>query len=212
MMMDRDMNPVCDSMDQMHMDTTSKNSSLDMITDGETIMNGSAEGCRLEISEQAIREEMSQWLIANVKIVRKVAEKYVAVLFDAEVGSIDRLRKKIIRFPDFLRELQFDSDDCDDIVAALFAVPSACTIGSCSPASSGSSLDGSSTTGYLNGGFPSESHESCYSNGINMNASAALANALSIGNAGPMPVMLSMAAPNVSTHSVSASSSIDPSG
>lgn len=181
-MMVDDQGVVYESMDNMHMDNTSKNSSLDVPTDMDTVVNcgdGSGYG-KLEISEQALREEMSEWMITHVKIVRKVAEKYVSVLFDAEVGSIDRLRKKLMRYPAFLRDLQFDLDDCDDLITAVFAPPppsGGFATGNCSPTSSSSysSVDVVAAVNNMHLSNPCET-------GVNLAASAALANALSLGN------------------------------
>lgn len=177
-MMDADQAAMCENMEQMHMENTSKNSSLDIATDVETLANYAGEGGigKIDMSELTLREEMCSWFIANVKIVRKVAEKYVSVLYEAEVGSVDRLRKKVTRYPTFLRELQFDMDDCDDILAALFRAPGSVT-GACSPvSSSGASLDGSAGAHY--------SLEIPHSSNITANAAAtaALASALMLGN------------------------------
>ena len=177
-MMDGEQAAMCENMEQMHMENTSKNSSLDIATDVETLANYVSENGigKLDMSELTLREEMCRWFIANVKIVRKVAEKYVTVLYEAEVGSIERLRKKVTRYPTFLRDLQFDVDDCDDILAALFRAPGSVT-GACSPvSSSGASLDGSSGAHY--------SMEIPHSSNITANAaaSAALASALLLGN------------------------------
>ena len=177
-MMDADQAAMCENMEQMHMENTSKSSSLDIVTDVETIANYAGEGGigKLDMSELTLRDEMCRWFIANVKIVRKVAEKYVTVLYEAEVGSIDRLRKKVTRYPTFLRDLQFDVDDCEDILVALFRAPGSMT-GACSPvSSSGASLDGSAGAHY--------SLEIPHSSNITSNvaASAALAGALLLGN------------------------------
>jgi len=180
-MMVDDQGVVYESMDNMHMDNTSKNSSLDVPTDMDTVANNDGSGYgKLEISEQALREEMSEWMISHVKIVRKVAEKYVSVLFDAEVGSVDRLRKKLMRYPAFLRDLQFDLDDCDDLITAVFAPPPPCVdyaTGNCSPTSSSSysSVDVVAAVNNIHFSNPCET-------GVNVAASAALANALSLGN------------------------------
>jgi len=181
-MMVDDQGVMYESMDNMHMDNTSKNSSLDVPTDMDTVVNCSGDGSgygKLEISEQALREEMSEWMITHVKIVRKVAEKYVSVLFDAEVGSIDRLRKKLMRYPAFLRDLQFDLDDCDDLITAVFSPPppTGFATGNCSPTSSSSysSVDVVAAVNNMQLSNPCET-------GVNVAASAALANALSLGN------------------------------
>jgi len=63
---------------------------------------------------------MAMWLINEVKIVPKAAEKYAIQLYDAEVGSIGRLRKKLTKNKNFLGYLKFDEDDIEDIFSALF--------------------------------------------------------------------------------------------
>lgn len=187
-MMVDDQGVVYDSMDNMHMDNTSKNSSLDVPTDMDTVANSGGEGSgygKLEMSEQALREEMSEWIISNVKIVRKVAERYVSVLFDAEVGSIDRLKKKLIRFPAFLRDLGFDLDDCDDLIAAVFNPPPSgeFATGNCSPTSS-SSYSSIDVVAAVNNMHVSSQNETGVIN-ANVAATAVLANALSLGNGSP---------------------------
>jgi WD40 repeat protein len=63
---------------------------------------------------------MAMWLINEVKIVPKAAEKYATLLYEAEVGSIGRLKKKLTKNKNFLIYLKFDEDDIEDIVSALF--------------------------------------------------------------------------------------------
>lgn len=64
--------------------------------------------------------DMAMWFINEVKIVPKAAEKYATRLYDREVGSIARLKKKLTKNENFLAELNFAEDDVDDIIAALF--------------------------------------------------------------------------------------------
>ena len=60
--------------------------------------------------------ELVSWFTKEVKIVPRVAEKYGnKLLIDAEVGSVDRLRKKVKKNKNFLREMHFDEDDVEDI-------------------------------------------------------------------------------------------------
>lgn len=163
------------NMEHMHMERNS-----DVVTDTEYTGENSA--AKLEMSEAALREEMCRWFISNVKIVRKVAEKYVQILYDAEVGSIDRLRKRVTRYQSFLRDLQFDLDDCEDINAALFKPPSSLSTGGCSPvSSSGVSLDGSAAAHSSAPVYMMEPSKSGLNASIDSNATAALANALSLG-------------------------------
>ena len=63
---------------------------------------------------------MAMWLINEVKIVPSSAEKYALLLYNAEVGSIARLKKKLKKNENFLSFLQFEEDDIEDIVGALF--------------------------------------------------------------------------------------------
>mmetsp|Transcript_17723 Transcript_17723/g.25570 ORF Transcript_17723/g.25570 Transcript_17723/m.25570 type:complete len:643 (+) Transcript_17723:39-1967(+) len=60
------------------------------------------------------------WFVKEVKVVPKVAEKYSHLLIEAEVGTIDRLKKKLNKNQNFLLEKGFDEDDSDDIIKAMF--------------------------------------------------------------------------------------------
>eukprot|EP01036_Dinobryon_divergens_P029874 gene29874-39041_t len=63
--------------------------------------------------------ELMGWFVKEVKIVPRVAEKYAKLLIEAEVGTIDRLRKKVKKNQKFLIEHKFDEDDVEDILKAL---------------------------------------------------------------------------------------------
>ena len=67
----------------------------------------------------ALKAEMVKWFISEMKIVPAVADRYAQKLLDAEVGSIDKLTKKLKRNPKFLTAHNFDEDDADDIIAKL---------------------------------------------------------------------------------------------
>ena len=63
---------------------------------------------------------MAMWLINEVKIVPNLAEKYALLLYNAEIGSIARLKKKLTKNKNFLSFLEIEEDDIEDIVGALF--------------------------------------------------------------------------------------------
>lgn len=71
---------------------------------------------------------MAMWLINEVKVVPRAAEKYALLLYEAEVGSIARLKKKLSKNKNFLMYLNFDEDDIEDIMAVLFPSPSKSTV------------------------------------------------------------------------------------
>jgi len=70
-------------------------------------------------SSDPLFTELVAWFTNEVKIVPRVAEKYGKLLIDAEVGSVDRLRKKVKKNKNFLVEIQFDEDDVEDINKAI---------------------------------------------------------------------------------------------
>ena len=49
----------------------------------------------------------------------KTAVRYANGLVDANVGSLDRLKKKLAKNPRFLSQLEFDEDDLDEILSKL---------------------------------------------------------------------------------------------
>ena len=63
--------------------------------------------------------ELKDWFVKEVKIVPRVAEKYALLLIEAEVGTIDRLRKKVKKNHKFLVDHKFDEDDAEDIAKEL---------------------------------------------------------------------------------------------
>ena len=63
--------------------------------------------------------DLVAWFVNDVKIVPRVAEKYAHLLLKAEVGTIDRLKKKVKKNSNFLVENEFDEDDVEDIMNAL---------------------------------------------------------------------------------------------
>ena len=54
-----------------------------------------------------------------MKIVPSAADRYAQKLIDAEVGSIEKLTKKLKRNKNFLVEKGFDEDDAEEIVQKL---------------------------------------------------------------------------------------------
>lgn len=64
--------------------------------------------------------DLVNWFVKEVKVVPKVAERYSHLLIEAEVGTIDRLKKKLTKNKNFLVEKGFDEDDSDDILKAMF--------------------------------------------------------------------------------------------
>ena len=62
---------------------------------------------------------MVEWFVEQVKIVVKVAEKYAALLWEVDVGTIEKLKKKLVRNPNLLIALNFDEDDVEDILNIL---------------------------------------------------------------------------------------------
>ncbi len=49
----------------------------------------------------------------------KTAVRYANGLVDANVGSLDRLKKKLAKNPRFLSQLEFDEDDVEEILSKL---------------------------------------------------------------------------------------------
>ena len=70
-------------------------------------------------AEDALRREFKLWLIKEVHIVGKQAAIYVDQLFDAGIGSVEKLSKKISKDKLCLTKLGFDETDSEDIIAAL---------------------------------------------------------------------------------------------
>jgi hypothetical protein len=76
----------------------------------------------VEISSQpsdALEIELSTWIRANTKIVQKFAVQYAKRLVDEGIGSIDKLRKKLTRNPNYLNDLDIDEDDADELASAV---------------------------------------------------------------------------------------------
>jgi len=74
---------------------------------------------QIAISDKKMTDAIVKWFMHEVKLVERVAKKYAAMLWEADVGSIDRLRKKLKRNRLFLTELRFDEDDVEDIMKVL---------------------------------------------------------------------------------------------
>ena len=77
----------------------------------------------LEVSttsaEGELRKDFKLWLINEAHIVGKKANQYMDQLFDAGVGSYQKLGRKISKDQSFLSKLGFDETDVEDIAAAL---------------------------------------------------------------------------------------------
>eukprot|EP01031_Cornospumella_fuschlensis_P028943 gene28943-34932_t len=69
--------------------------------------------------DAALARDLESWIQANTSIVVKLAQKYSVMLVEAGVGSIDKLKKKLVRTPTFLLDQDFDEDDADEICNAL---------------------------------------------------------------------------------------------
>ena len=83
--------------------------------------------------------ELMGWFVKEVKIVPRVAEKYAKLLIEAEVGTIDRLRKKVKKNQNFLIEHSFDEDDVEDILKALLGDAAVATVATVASKGDGSS-------------------------------------------------------------------------
>ena len=77
------------------------------------------EGSDLGLLKKAMMCAMVEWFVEQVKIVVKVAEKYAALLWEVDVGTIEKLKKKLVRNPNLLIALNFDEDDVEDILNIL---------------------------------------------------------------------------------------------
>jgi hypothetical protein len=63
--------------------------------------------------------EMISWFVNSAGLVPKAAEKIANLVFNMDIGRIDRLARKIKRNRDFLKKFEIDEDDEEDIIAAL---------------------------------------------------------------------------------------------
>ena len=70
------------------------------------------------MSDQEKRKVLKNYLL-QAQIIESQAEKYVDKLFESNIGSLDRLRRKVERSPNFLTELGFDEFDVEDIQCLL---------------------------------------------------------------------------------------------
>ena len=71
-------------------------------------------------SESAsLKADLVKWFVGELKIVPSVSDRYAQLLLDAEVGSIDKLTKKLKRNRNFLVEKKFDEDDAEEICNKL---------------------------------------------------------------------------------------------
>ena len=66
------------------------------------------------MSDQEKRNVLKKHLI-EADIVEAIAERYVDILFERGVGSIEKLRKNLGRNESFLLELGFNDIDAEDI-------------------------------------------------------------------------------------------------
>lgn len=64
------------------------------------------------------RGKFKKWFI-EIGLLSKSAVRYANDLVDANVGSLDRLKKKLAKNPRFLSQLEFDEDDVDEILIKL---------------------------------------------------------------------------------------------
>jgi hypothetical protein len=70
-------------------------------------------------AEGSHEAELQAWFAQHTKVVPKFAAKYAVQLVEAGIGSIDKLRKKLVRNPEYLLDLNFDEDDADEIATAV---------------------------------------------------------------------------------------------
>jgi hypothetical protein len=76
-----------------------------------------------------LKAELTKWFVEKVKIVPSAADRYAQKLIDAEVGSIEKLTKKLKRNKNFLVEKGFDEDDAEEIVQKLIgSAPAAAAV------------------------------------------------------------------------------------
>ena len=66
------------------------------------------------MSDQEKRKILKGHLV-QADVVEAIAERYVDILFQHGVGSIEKLRKKMDKNETFLLELGFDDTDAEDI-------------------------------------------------------------------------------------------------
>eukprot|EP01031_Cornospumella_fuschlensis_P026802 gene26802-32383_t len=76
-------------------------------------------GGAMSDKDTAIAQDLESWISANTSIVPKFAQKYSVMLVEAGIGSIDKLKKKLVRKPAYLLDLDFDEDDADEICNAM---------------------------------------------------------------------------------------------
>ncbi|RYH14454.1 toll/interleukin-1 receptor domain-containing protein [archaeon] len=76
-------------------------------------------GGAMSAKDTAIAQDLEVWISANTSIVPKFAQKYSVMLVEAGIGSIDKLKKKLVRKPAYLLDLDFDEDDADEICNAM---------------------------------------------------------------------------------------------
>lgn len=64
-------------------------------------------------------KEMAFWFVNSAGLVPKAADKIALLVFGKGIGRIDRLAKKLKKNSFFLKELEIDEDDEEDIITAL---------------------------------------------------------------------------------------------
>jgi hypothetical protein len=66
------------------------------------------------------RTHLQQWMTAHTDIVPAFAEKYVSVLMSQNIGSMDKLARKLEKEPRLLQMMGFDDEyDVEQIHKAL---------------------------------------------------------------------------------------------
>ncbi|RYH14740.1 toll/interleukin-1 receptor domain-containing protein [archaeon] len=69
----------------------------------------------LTSKEQAMIAAFQDWIIENTDVVPNFATKYATMLVEKGVGSVEKLKKKLVKNPNFLGDLGFDEDDAEEI-------------------------------------------------------------------------------------------------
>ena len=65
-------------------------------------------------------QALVSWLSSQAGVVSQFAEKYVSLLMEKNIGSVDKLARRLERNPKLLQSLGFDDDyDIERISAAL---------------------------------------------------------------------------------------------
>ena len=62
---------------------------------------------------------LSNWFVTELGFVESYSQSLSMKLMAKNIGSVDRLKKKLMSKPDLLRSLEVDSDDERDILESL---------------------------------------------------------------------------------------------